>query len=149
MKDIVVKIGDLFLIPFDCKYAVCKVLWIGKRTKNVFSFIVKYKLAISKEDAMEISKNNGDIKIKIFTGLIEVFYTDITKIKKGEWVVIGNIPLNDEESNNLQYHNIGGKLFRGDEEIRALNTEEIRIIPKMLNAGYEAISNFLKIAFSS
>ena len=147
MKNIKVEIGDVFLIPYQDKYAVCKVLWISKRTKNAFSFIVKDKLVDTKEEAVEIIDTAPNISVQIFTGLISVFYTDITKLKKGEWKIIGSQKLTIEESDNFQYHNIGGKLFKGDEEGRLLNNAEIKTIPKMLNAGYEAINNFLKMAF--
>ena len=43
MKNIKVEIGDVFLIPYQDKYAVCKVLWISKRTKNAFSFAIAAK----------------------------------------------------------------------------------------------------------
>ena len=148
MKNIMVEIGDIFLIPFENKYAVCKIIWISNRTKNAFSFIVKDELASTTEEALKIVNTKSNISIQVFTGLINVFYTDITKLKKGEWSIIGKERLKDEECEKLQYHNIGGKLFKGDEEIRPLNNEEIRTIPKMLNAGYEAINNFLKMAFS-
>lgn len=147
MKNIIVEIGDLFLIPFENRYAVCKIIWISKRIKNSFSFIVKDELVSTTEEALQIFSTKSNISIKVFTGMIDVFYTDITKLKKGEWSIIGNEALNEEEREKLQYHNIGGKLFKGDEEIRPLNNEEIKIIPKMLNAGYEAINNFLKMAF--
>jgi len=143
-----VEIGDIFLIPFEDRYAVCKIIWISKRTKNVFSFIVKDELASTTEEALKIAHTKNNISIQVFTGMINVFYTDITKLKKGEWRIIEKERLKDEECERFQYHNIGGKLFKGDEEIRPLNNEEIKTIPKMLNAGYEAINNFLKIAFS-
>jgi hypothetical protein len=98
---------------------------------------------------MEIAKNNSNIEVKIFTGLINVFYTDITNLKKGEWEIIGKQELTKEESDNFQYHNTGGNLYKGDEYIRALSVEEYKTIPKMLSAGYEAISDFLKMAFTS
>ena len=82
MKNIKVEIGDVFLIPYQDKYAVCKVLWISKRTKNAFSFIVKDKLVDTKEEAVEIIDTAPNISVQIFTGLISVFYTDITKLKK-------------------------------------------------------------------
>jgi hypothetical protein len=149
MVKIAVKEGDLFLIPFGDKKAVGKILWISKRTKNVFSFIVKNELAKTADEASAIAKTKKNISVKIFSGTVNVFYTDISKIKKGEWAVIGNIPLTEEESENLQYHNIGGVLFKGDEEIRPLKGEEFTSIPKMLIAGYEAVSNYLKIAFTN
>ncbi|MHC5310662.1 Imm26 family immunity protein [Myroides sp. LJL116] len=147
MKNITLEIGDVFLIPYQDKYAVCKTLWISKKTKNAFSFIVKDKLVDTKAEALEIIDIAKNISVQIFTGLISVFYTDITKLKKGEWEIIGSQKLTIEESNNLQYHNIAGKLFKGDQEVRPLNDAEIKIVPKMLNAGYEAINNFLKMAF--
>lgn len=53
-----------------------------KRTKNAFSFIVKDKLVDTKEEAVEIIDTAQNISVQIFTGLISVFYTDITKLKK-------------------------------------------------------------------
>ncbi|MET3027202.1 Imm26 family immunity protein [Flavobacterium sp. UW10123] len=143
-----VNVGDIFLIPFENRFAVCKVLWISKRTKNAFSFIVKDELISLSKDGLSIALKNSNIKLKLFTGIVEVFYTSIEKLSKQAWQIIGNIKLEKEEDNFL-YHNIGGKLFKGDEEIRPLNNEELMSTPKMFIAGYDAIDNFLKMAFNN
>jgi hypothetical protein len=148
MEKLKIKIGDVFLIPYQKQFAVCKVLWISKRTKNVFSFTVKNTLLNENEEALNIILNKNNAKVKLFTGVVEVFYTDIKKLQNGNWKIIGNFDLDDQEQNNLLYHNIGGKLFKGDVEIRSLNNEEIKVFPKMLVAGYEAIDNFLKMVFN-
>jgi hypothetical protein len=148
MNDVAVKIGDVFLVPYENKFAVCKVLWLSRTIKKVFSFIVKDELATSKEESLKIADSNRNISVKIYSGVINVFYTDITKLIKGEWIVSGNLPLTKEESDDFQYHNIGGMLFKGDEEIRPLSPEEMKTTPKILSAGYEAITGFLKMAFS-
>lgn len=147
MKNRKIEIGDLFLIPFEKKYAVCKVLWVSKRTKNVFSFVVKNKLANTKEDALDIANIEENLFVKIYLGVVNVFYTSIEKLKNGEWEIIGNQKLTKEESDDFQYHNIGGNLYKGDEYIRSLNVEEYKTIPKMGVDGYEAIDLFLKMGF--
>ncbi len=147
-KQISVKTGDLFLIPWGDKYAVCKVLWISKRTRNVFSFIVKSELADTTDEAWAISNTKKNISVKIYSGTIRVFYTSIEKLKKGEWEIIGNQELTEEEMDDLKYHNIGGNLYKGDEYIRGLSVEEYETVPKMSCDGYEAINNFLKTAFT-
>lgn len=142
-----VEIGDLFLIPFENKYSVCKVLWVSKKTKNIFSFVVKNGLANTKEEALNIANIKEYLFVKIYSGAINVFYTSIEKLKKGEWEIIGNQELTKEESSDFQYHNIGGNLHKGDEYIRPLKLEEYKTVPKMGIDGYEAIHNLLKIGF--
>jgi hypothetical protein len=39
------------------------------------------------------------------------------KNKKGEWIIVENLPLTKKENNSMQYHIIGGNLFKRDEEI--------------------------------
>jgi hypothetical protein len=85
--------------------------------------------------------------VKIYSGVINVFYTLIEKLKNEEWEIIGNQKLTEEENNDFQYHNIGGNLCKGDEYIRPLNVEEYKTVPKMGIAGYDAINNFLKTGF--
>ena len=147
MKSKKVEIGDLFLILFEKKYAVCKVLWVSKKTKNVFSFVVKNELANTKEEALNIANIKEYLFVKIYSGVINVFYTSIEKLKNGEWEIIGNEKLTEKENHDFQYHNIGGNLYKGDEYIRPLNVEEYKTVPKMGIDGYEAINNFLKIGF--
>lgn len=147
MKNQKIEIGDLFLIPFEKKYAVCKTLWVSKKTKNVFSFVVKNKLANTKEEALDIVNTKEYLFVKIYSGVINVFYTSIEKLKNGEWEIIGKQELTKEEGTDFQYHNIGGNLYKGDEYIRPLNIEEYKTTPKMGVDGYEAINNFLKRGF--
>ena len=139
--------GDIFLIPFQNKYIMGKILWISRRTKNVFSFIVYKKLYSNKE----INLDNFDTttsKIKLYSGLTEVFYTSKEIFKDKNWEIIGNKPLTENENINLQYHNIGGNLCKGDENIRALTEKELKEYPKMLIAGYEAINTYFEIMFN-
>ena len=139
--------GDIFLIPFQNKYIMGKILWISRRTKNVFSFIVYKKLYNNKE----INLDNFDTttsKIKLYSGLTEVFYTSKEIFKDKNWEIIGNKPLTENENINLQYHNIGGNLCKGDENIRALTEKELKEYPKMLIAGYEAINTYFEIMFN-
>ena len=139
--------GDIFLIPFQNKHIMGKILWISRRTKNVFSFIVYKKLYSNKE----INLDNFDTttsKIKLYSGLTEVFYTSKKIFKDKNWEIIGNKPLTENENINLQYHNIGGNLCKGDENIRALTEKELKEYPKMLIAGYEAINTYFEIMFN-
>ena len=139
--------GDIFLIPFQNKYIMGKILFISRRTKNAFSFIIYKKLYSNKE----INLDNFDTttsKIKLYSGLTEVFYTSKEIFKDKNWEIIGNKPLTENENINLQYHNIGGNLCKGDENIRALTEKELKEYPKMLIAGYEAINTYFEIMFN-
>ncbi|MBK9069575.1 MAG: hypothetical protein IPL79_00985 [Myxococcales bacterium] len=147
MKSIVPAIGDVFLIPVEGKYAVCKIIWLSIRTKNVFSFVAKPQLADTPEASLRMAGDEGHAVVETFAGKAKVFYTDLAKLKTGAWRIVGNSPLSQDESEALQYHNVGGKLCKGDEEIRPLSVDEIKAIPKMLIAGYEAIDNFMRLAF--
>lgn len=142
-----IETGNIFLIPYNEKFAVCKVLWISKKTKNAFSFVIKDKLVNKVDEALSVLSSEKNVSVKIYSGVISVFYTSIEKLKNGEWQIIGKQDLTKEESDNYQYHNIGGNLHKGDEYIRSLSPEEYKTFPKMLNAGYEVINNFLDLAF--
>jgi hypothetical protein len=137
--------GDIFLIPFQNKYIMGKIIWISKRTKNVFSFIVYKKLYDNKEINLD-DFDETTSKIILYSGLTEVFYTSKKIFKDKDWEIIGNKPLNENE--NLQYRNIGGNLYKGDEYIRTLTENELKEYPKMLVAGYDAINNFFEIMFN-
>ncbi|MDR1317450.1 MAG: hypothetical protein LBK13_11325, partial [Spirochaetales bacterium] len=80
-----------------------------------------------------------------------VFFTSKKIFEDKNWEIIGNKILNDNESTNLQYHNTGGNLYKGDEYVRALTEDEIktRKYSRMSIAGYEAIYNFLEIIYSN
>lgn len=148
MNNVEISSGNIFLIPFENQFAVCKIIWISKRTKNAFSFTIKDKLAHQNEQARKIAVESNNIKIKLFTGSVQVFYSSVEKLKNGEWKIIGNVELSNEETDNYLKHNIAGKLFDGDSEIRALKNEELKLFPKMLISGFEAVDNYLKIAFT-
>jgi hypothetical protein len=142
------KIGDIFLIPFQNRYIMGKIMFISKRTKNVFSFILYKKIYDNKNINFD-EMNEMISEIKLYTGLTKVFYTSLKIFEDKNWEIIGNKPLNEIENTNLQYHNIGGNLYKGDEYIRALTKEELelKIYPKMLIAGYDAIDIYLKIIY--
>jgi hypothetical protein len=143
-----VNVGDLFIIPFQDKYIMGKILHISKRTRKVFSFILYNKIYDNKN--INLNKlNETMVEIKLYTGLTKVFYTSVEIFKDKNWEIIGNKILNEIENTDLQYHNIGGKLYKGDEYIRALTEEELEseLYPKRLIAGYEAIEIYLKIIF--
>jgi hypothetical protein len=140
-------VGDIFIIPFKDKYIIGKILWISKRTKNVFSFIIFSKLFDDINNININSLNETNAKIKLFTGYVEVFYTSVKIFEDKNWKIIGNSELTDIENTKLQFHNVGGNLYKGDEYIKALNKEELIIYPKMLSAGYEAIYNMFDKIF--
>jgi hypothetical protein len=147
-KNVMIKkqVGDVFLISFKNKFLVGKILWISKRTRNVFSFIL-YKNIYDTENININKLDETTMKIKLFTGLEEVFYTSKKIFEDKSWKIIGNKVLNENESTNLQYHNIGGNLYKGDEYIKVLTKDELKIYPKMLSAGYEAIYNYFEIMY--
>jgi hypothetical protein len=137
--------GDIFLIPFQNKYIMGKILFISKITRKVFSFILYKKIY----DNKNININELDetiVEIKLYTGLEKVFYTSVDIFKDKKWEIIGNKPLNEVENIDLQFHNTGGNLYKGDEYIRAITKEELELKkhPKMLIAGYDAIEIYLK-----
>jgi hypothetical protein len=143
-----INIGDLFLIPFQNKYIIGKILHISKRTKKVFSFIMYNKIYDNKDmDLNNLCETMAEIKL--YSGLTKVFYTSRDIFKDRNWEIIGNRLLNKKEETNLQYHNIGGNLYKGDEFIRALTEEELKsnIYSKRLIDGYDAIEIYLKIIF--
>lgn len=73
MKKEKVSVGDIFLIPFENQFAVCKVLWISERTRNVFSFIIKNRLIAIGDNAINSITDNDNVKIKLFTGIEKSF----------------------------------------------------------------------------
>jgi hypothetical protein len=77
-----INIGDLFLIPFQNKYIMGKILHISKMQK-VFSFIV-YNKAYDNKDIYLNNLCETMSKIKLYSGLTKVFYTswDIFKDRK-------------------------------------------------------------------
>lgn len=138
MKNMRIKIGNLFIISFEKKYAICKILLVSKRMRNIFSFIVRN----------ELTNTSKKLFVKICLGIINIFFIPIKKLENKEWKIIGNKKLIKKEGCDFQYH-IVDNLYKGYKYITPLNLKEYKTFPKMSVNGYKAIDNFLKIGFAN
>ncbi|MCU7804215.1 MAG: immunity 26/phosphotriesterase HocA family protein [Candidatus Thiodiazotropha sp. (ex Lucinoma borealis)] len=140
------KLGDVIAIPVTDKiFATAKIIWISSEYKDVFGFVLLHRLFDSPVFS-EIEEEPYQ-SVPIYSGPVFVLYGDIKNVENGDWRIIGNLPIKSKDK-DLLYHNIAGKLCRGDEYIKELPDDELLSYPKFLNAGNQAVISMIKAAFS-
>ncbi|MEW8525381.1 MAG: Imm26 family immunity protein [Candidatus Thiodiazotropha endolucinida] len=134
--------GDIFEIPINEQKALCKVIWVSEEYIDCFGFVVFSKLNDIKQP-----KEYKDIKpISLYSGNVKMLYRDVRNLNTSIWPIVENTSVTEEEK-ELTLHNIAGKLYRGDDFIKKLTSDEINRYPKFLSAGNQAIINMLQNAF--
>lgn len=134
------KKGDIFSIAMaDNNFAICKVISaFSGRFKKAFSFCI---LSIQKDESIPIEercisyiKNRGRSKI---------IFTSPAKIKNGEWKVLSNNDLTDEQK-ELEIFQCAGHLYHDDEYVRCLSKDEYKTFEVMDLPGFDLVDKYLQ-----
>lgn len=138
-----VESGDYFTVPMaEGRQAVCQVIWIGKNNpgqkfKRVFAFCV---LSVGSEK--DIPEGVGYLSFQDYQGEFKVIFTAVDNLLSGEWPVIGNGPIRDQEMVDFEF-NMAGTLYRSGEPVRVLAIEEYKDYLEMGISGYVLVERYL------
>ncbi|MFJ5440927.1 Imm26 family immunity protein [Pectobacterium sp. CHL-2024] len=132
------KEGDIFIVESRSgKFAVCQIVCAFRGDfKKVFSFGV---LCI-KEDK-EVPDDGGFIPFNGSRGVFNIIFAASENIKKGNWKVVGNIPIS-EEKEKFKFYQSAGHLYKCDEYLRCLDKSEYRDFIIMGVAGNDLVMNY-------
>lgn len=134
------KKGDIFSIAMaDGKFAICKVIsaFTGEFRK-AFSFCI---LSIQKDES--IPMEDRCISFINSRGRSKIIFTSPAKIKNGEWKILSNKALTDEQK-ELEIFQCAGHLYHDDEYVRCLSKDEYKTYEVMGLAGFELVDKYLQ-----
>ncbi|MEQ4619346.1 MAG: immunity 26/phosphotriesterase HocA family protein [Corticimicrobacter sp.] len=133
------KEGDIFAIQTrDGRYAICQVVCAFKGDfRKAVSFGV---LCVS--DTKEIPADSDFLDFDDYRGSFKIIFASSTNIKRGDWEVLGHIPLSTEKQ-AFRIYQCAGHLYRGDEYVKHLDIAEYRDYITLSVAGNELVQNYL------
>jgi hypothetical protein len=137
------KVGTVISIPIENNFVLAKVIWLSEMIEKGMGFVIYPELYKASE--APIIKEHPYKDISIYSGVIKVLYSTTDNVENGNWVEVGELPLNRQDE-ELIIHNIGGVLYQGDRKLE--KQEDINQYPKLLNAGIKAVENMIKAAFN-
>lgn len=129
--------GDIFVLSdiklqddlysLDNQHRLAKVIFISKMTKLMIAII------LSKDIFTEIPNNIDDVEFSD-----HIFYTGSQFLKSGDWKVIGNQPVTEDEK-NLTLRMVGSSLYLLDEYLGVVPRNDRKKYKKQLICGIGAL----------
>ncbi|OWA34716.1 hypothetical protein B9G55_16015 [Saccharibacillus sp. O16] len=134
--------GDIFVIPMtDGQAAVCQVVCaLRGRFKQAFSFGV---LAVQNGETYAGTEGRSCyLPINQNGRSTFVIFASAENLKDGTWRIVDYRDLTSEQE-KLQYFAASTHLYRGDEYVRLLSVDEMKLYPVLQVAGDERVQQLL------
>ncbi|CAH0533430.1 hypothetical protein VST7929_01298 [Vibrio stylophorae] len=138
-----VRCGDLFIIPYDGKEAVAKLIWLSERIPNCIGFVL-----LSPERQFMANTEFGEDyhQIEMNGDFVTVLYSDLCYLQQGDWRVIGHLPLTDLDQ-HLLHHLVDDDLYEGDQFQAHIAVDQLHRYPAVEPQNVQALEKWLSEAF--